>query len=664
MKKVVLSLFLLAALKSGARAEKINVDSLLRRLPALKEDSNKVKLLCAIGEAYSKTDPDAGIRYGDQAKALAGTTGWERGAADAECVLAENYLSKADYPKALDCAQKALRLYKAADQNDPAVRDREYLVHYKLGLVLFRIGDYPGALSNALEALKYYESTGNKKGIADASNIIANAHTYSGNAGKGLEYYYKSLQMSTEIGDKNGMAAVVSNIGDVYIKQGKFDSGIAWVQRAFQMNEASGNYHYQAINLFTIANAYLLQAMLSQSLDYSFRSLKIAEAHDKTTIPWNYAMISGCYLHMAIDSPGKIPAGSRIPGTRATHLAQCILYGNKAIKIDIEAGDLQGLKDDYHTLFSAQRLAGDNKAAIESYEQYTAIKDSIYNIENNTKMSEMETQREVVLKEKQIELDKLAVVKKRNERGFYLGGIGGLLVIVGIMFRNYKIQKRGNELQLISNRQLTIEKQKSEDLLLNILPAEVAEELKEKGVAEARLFDQVTVLFTDFVDFTAAGQRMTAKELVGELHACFHAFDDILNKYEIEKIKTIGDAYLAVSGVPVPVPGHAQHVLAAAVDILHFMTERKKALGDKTFGIRIGIHSGSVVAGIVGVKKFAYDIWGDTVNTASRMEQSSMPGKINISQTTYDLVKDSFSCTYRGEIDVKGKGVMKMYYVE
>ncbi len=207
------------------------------------------------------------------------------------------------------------------------------------------------------------------------------------------------------------------------------------------------------------------------------------------------------------------------------------------------------------------------------------------------------------------------------------------------------------------------EKKKSDDLLLNILPEEVADELKEKGFSEARHFDNVTVLFADFVDFTKAGEMMTPQELVNELHICFKTFDEIISKYGIEKIKTIGDAYLAVCGLPMAHETHAKNVVTAAGEISEFMRLRKARLGDKSFQVRIGIHSGSVVAGIVGVKKFAYDIWGDTVNTAARMEQNSEAGKINISQSTYDLVKDKFNCIYRGEIDAKNKGMLKMYFV-
>jgi len=214
------------------------------------------------------------------------------------------------------------------------------------------------------------------------------------------------------------------------------------------------------------------------------------------------------------------------------------------------------------------------------------------------------------------------------------------------------------------NEALKTEKKKSDDLLLNILPEEIADELKEKGSSEAKYFDHVSVLFTDFVAFTKAGERMTPQELVSELHTCFKAFDEISSKYGIEKIKTIGDAYLAVAGLPAADAKHAEKTVAAGLEILDFMKKRRQQVGDKTFDIRIGIHSGSVVAGIVGMKKFAYDIWGDTVNTAARMEQNSEAGKINISQTTYELVKDKFPCTYRGQITAKNKGELNMYFVE
>ncbi len=215
--------------------------------------------------------------------------------------------------------------------------------------------------------------------------------------------------------------------------------------------------------------------------------------------------------------------------------------------------------------------------------------------------------------------------------------------------------------------ELRIEKEKSDFLLYNILPEEVAEELKIKGSADAKHFNSVTVLFTDFKGFTQLSEKLTPSELVSEINECFSAFDYIMQKYGVEKIKTIGDSYMAAGGIPAANITNSNDVVNAALDIQQFMHEhklKKQSEGKLFFEIRIGVHTGAVVAGIVGVKKFAYDIWGDTVNTASRMESSGEIGKVNISETTYELVKHNFNCEYRGKIQAKNKGEIDMYFVE
>ena len=219
----------------------------------------------------------------------------------------------------------------------------------------------------------------------------------------------------------------------------------------------------------------------------------------------------------------------------------------------------------------------------------------------------------------------------------------------------------------IRTSELRNEKKKSDDLLLNILPAEVAEQLKEKGHADAKHFNQVTVLFTDFKNFTALSEQMSAQELVDEINYCYSEFDKIITECGIEKIKTIGDAYMCAGGLPQATETNAEDTIVAAMKMLDFMSREAKirnTQGRKFFEIRIGIHTGPVVAGIVGIKKFAYDIWGDTVNIASRMESSGESGKINMSGSTYELVKDKFTCTYRGKIEAKNKGLIDMYFIE
>jgi class 3 adenylate cyclase len=213
------------------------------------------------------------------------------------------------------------------------------------------------------------------------------------------------------------------------------------------------------------------------------------------------------------------------------------------------------------------------------------------------------------------------------------------------------------------------EKERSDKLLLNILPAEIAEELKEKGRADARRFETVSILFTDFKGFTQLSEKLSAEELVGEINTCFKAFDAICEKYGIEKIKTIGDSYMAAGGLPVATDESVRNTVLLGLEMSAFMKNRKQeqeTKGKNSFEMRVGIHTGPVVAGIVGVIKFQYDIWGDSVNTASRMESSGEPGKVNISRSVYDLIKEDpiFKFQPRGEVKTKGKGAIEMWFVE
>jgi class 3 adenylate cyclase len=214
--------------------------------------------------------------------------------------------------------------------------------------------------------------------------------------------------------------------------------------------------------------------------------------------------------------------------------------------------------------------------------------------------------------------------------------------------------------------EVRIERDKSEKLLLNILPKDVAQELKEKGFAEPVQFESVSVMFTDFKGFTQIAEKLTPTELLKDLDSCFVQFDKITERYNLEKLKTIGDSYMCAGGIPRINRTHAIDCVLASLEIQSFMNmmrEMKEMLGLPCWELRLGIHSGSLVAGVIGEKKFAYDVWGDTVNIASRMESSGAPGKINISGVTYNLVKEFFDCEYRGMIMAKNKGEVAMYYV-
>ncbi len=209
---------------------------------------------------------------------------------------------------------------------------------------------------------------------------------------------------------------------------------------------------------------------------------------------------------------------------------------------------------------------------------------------------------------------------------------------------------------------LFVEKEKSERLLLNILPKAISDELKQGRGNIATRFDSVTVLFSDIVDFTSLASRLSPSELVSVLNEIFSRFDHLVERYGLEKIKTIGDAYMVVGGLPELYPNHAEAIADMAIEmqqeVMKFYTDQ-----GEPFRLRIGINTGPVVAGVLGIKKFSYDLWGDTVNVASRMEAHGIAGKIQVTETTYQLLKDKYKFTERGEIEVKGKGTMTTYFL-
>lgn len=257
---------------------------------------------------------------------------------------------------------------------------------------------------------------------------------------------------------------------------------------------------------------------------------------------------------------------------------------------------------------------------------------------------------------------------ERTVRNALIAGTALLFVLAGLLWRLIANKQRTNRALARKNAELDISRRRSDELLLNILPAELVEELKVSGITQTRHHDDVTIMFTDFKDFTRISELLTPTELVKEIDYCFRQFDKIIGKYpSIEKIKTIGDSYLCAGGLPDPHVDHATEVVAAALEIRDFIAnlcEERTREGKLAFQVRIGVHTGPVVAGVVGATKFAYDIWGDTVNTASRLESACEPGRVNISEATYQQISKHFACAYRGQIASKNKAEMSMYFVD
>lgn len=270
------------------------------------------------------------------------------------------------------------------------------------------------------------------------------------------------------------------------------------------------------------------------------------------------------------------------------------------------------------------------------------------------------------LQQSQIDLQNSQLDLQKSQRNFFLA----LAAIIGLLavgaFLRYMETKRHFALLQTKNEIIEDEKKKSEQLLLNILPAVVANELKINGTAKARKYENATVLFSDFKNFSAIAESLTPERLVHELDFYFKTFDDIIGKYKLEKIKTIGDAYMVVAGLPEEDPNNPLEMVKAALEIQSYLTALKmerEEKGQPFFEARIGIHTGPLVAGVVGSKKFAYDVWGDTVNVAARLESKSEAGRVNISSSTYAIISNDFECEFRGKIPIKNRGEVDMYFV-
>ncbi|MCW5908560.1 MAG: tetratricopeptide repeat protein [Chitinophagales bacterium] len=475
-----------------------------------------------------------------------------------------------------------------------------------LGNLYKLAGDYLRAVTNHLEALKILEQFGNKFGVASCHNNIGIIYSKQKNFKESLKHHEIALKIRTEVNDRHGMAGSYSNIANVYADMKDYPHSLEHYLKALSINEEINNVNWMAVNHHGIGTIYGEQGYNAKAKEHL-----------------NIALVLWQKVENKLGTANVYEILGRVSCSEG-HFEEALAYAKHAMQIAEETGSKELKINSNFSLSGIYQLMGKHKEALDYFRKYHFLKEEMVGETVQKQVTELNFRHNLERKEKDLEIEQL---------------------------RNVELKR---------------EKDRSESLLLNILPSEVAEELKEKGNADAKLFNDVTVFFSDFKSFTTISEKLTPQELVNELHECFSAFDEIMEKYSIEKIKTVGDAYLAVSGLPAANPNHAEDVVRAAVEIQRFMKERKKQNANREglYDIRVGINSGSVVAGIVGVKKFAYDIWGDTVNTAARMEQNGEAGKVNISQATYDLVKDKFQAEYRGEIEAKNKGKLKMYFVE
>jgi len=333
--------------------------------------------------------------------------------------------------------------------------------------------------------------------------------------------------------------------------------------------------------------------------------------------------------------------------------------GESGLAMALDKNHLVQVRDAYKALYEIYSVAHFQEESIAALQNYYIFRDSINSVESVKEIATLRYNADMA--QKQAEMDMLSQQSSNQRIILWATGIVVLLLsalALGMYRRNRYVQR--------TKKIIEGEQARSEELLLNILPKQTAQELKEKGKVTAKKFESVSVLFTDFVGFTKYAEMLDPEKLVESMDFYYGNFDKIIENYGLEKIKTVGDSYMCAGGLPFEDEAHAVKMVNAAREIAAFVAQARndKDKNDVRFDIRIGINSGPVVAGVVGTRKFAYDIWGDTVNVASRMENHSEAGKINISENTFALVKDHFECEARGALAIKNHGKIKMYFVE
>lgn len=562
----------------------------------------------------------------------------------------------------------------------------------KIATTYYYQGDYLKALSYYTKCKETYEKVNFKKGISSALNNMGAVYYYLGNYPKALEFYNQAIKIQKKIGDKKIIAATTQNIGGIYVDIKDYSNAMIYSKKAnFLYNELKDSIGISH-NLNGAGKIYMMQKQYTKAYDLFAQALAIADKIDykqkKIEVLYNLGELfsiqgninkSLSYYNFCLESSKKINSLQYIGITQVAIGAILNKLGKSddavkkcktSLSIAENLGAVSLKKDACKCLYEAFKAKGNASLALTYYEKSNAFKDSLQSEETSNKILNMEFQKALLIdsiayvtKEHKIELKhKEEIQKKETQRNIIIISLCFIVLITLGLWNRLNYTRK-------SKKALKIEKDLSEELLLNILPEEIAQELKLKGFVNARDFNLVSILFSDFKSFTQTAEKMSPQNLVEEINTCFKAFDLIMEKYNIEKIKTIGDSYMAAGGIPKPDKESLTNIVLAGLEMQDFMTKRKinnEASNNPAFEMRLGIHAGPIVAGIVGIKKFQYDVWGDTVNTASRIESNGIVGKVNISESLYNLIKNEecFSFEYRGSIQAKGKGELKMYFVE
>ncbi len=517
-----------------------------------------------------------------------------------------------------------------------------------LGITYRNISNHTEAVRCFFEALKYAQQFDAKIEQGYALNNLGDVYRMERDYMRSGEYLLQALRLFEVQGDKQAIAYSYVRLGEHYEAQQQYSQAAQYFMRAFNIRQQMKDSAQLYVTLIKLGVLSQRERRFDEALGYYNNALHLAEkVQARIGIPTIYAKIASTYLDKQ-------------------EYPKALEEAHHALLLSQSNHDSRDIQESSELLWRTYQALGDYRKAFQYQSLSVATRDSINNEENVRQIANVQLKYETDAQKAE-----LALVKK-NEQMIRYGLIASLVVavvMIVLVTNRYRLKQRvNNEIKRQAaeienaNVALQLAHEQSERLLLNVLPAPIAIRLLGGEQLIAEHFDDVTVLFADIVGFTAFSTHIPPQEVVSLLNTVFSEFDALIETHKLEKIKTIGDGYMAVGGVPEPLEHSAEAMGTAALGMLAAL-ELFNAMHKTTLQLRIGIHTGAVVAGIIGKNKFAYDLWGDTVNIASRMESHSEPGKIHCTREVYDKLRTTFEFAERGGVEIKSKGIMTTYFL-
>jgi class 3 adenylate cyclase/Tfp pilus assembly protein PilF len=621
--------------------EQAKLELLNEKLKTAVEDTNKVTLLQLMSFQYNSLDPELGIKYGNQSLTLAKKLGWQKGIAKSYNSIGGNLFALGDFDEALDYFQKSLKLNEESKDSSEIAKNLT-----NIGNIYYNLSNFSIALNYYQKALKIDIEIDDKEGEADNNGNIGNIYSDLTNYKSALKYYSKALKIHEKINNRRGIATILGNMGTAYLDSKQYDKALTNFSKALELWELFGNKFGIATNLGNIANTYNYLSDYQLAITNYEKALAInEEIGNKFGSAAIMGNMGGLYYNLTRDTviSRLKEKNSIIHLDKEYNIERSIKYSEKATELAESIGSRDMLSEFYGYLEKAYALKGDFKRAYSYQREWIELRDSIFSVQKTKEIAKLEATKQGELNEKEIKLRDLELTRKNNEQYVLFLGFGGAAIMLLLVF---------------------FERRKSEKLLLNILPAKIAKRLKNNEKRIADRFENTAIIFLDIVGFTSFSKDTDPVKVVSVLNEIFTHFDSLTKEHGLEKIKTIGDCYMAAAGLPEPHPQPILSTAEFALDAQRLMQDYTTKDGHKLH-FRIGIDAGPVVAGVIGERKFSYDLWGDAVNTASRMESTGLPNEIQVTENfAKSLAGYNITCEERGEINIKGKGIIKTYLLK